>query len=310
MSLSQSRSRRANAGNRLRQLIEQERVAQAKQGRGISQGDEQLDEPDDVDFDQSKVPEQERADVVDSDFSDSPDEAEDQEAADSSQTTADDSGDKRPTTKKRPRALMNAIAAKIAKQLAQTPRPLRRVIKKLETESIQRAYNERRAKHRKRERTEKQPLSQAELLKEAQETERLNTEALRAFELQEEDQKQRSRLRNQVGLTAAAGPLVIFRSVATVDHTDHRAMHNTVSFASAFPLDASKAWWPFTQTTPEPTQCPITGLPARYKDPVTGIPYANAAAYRILQNLQRHRYRFSTQLRAFVCRQSQTSTSS
>lgn len=31
--------------------------------------------------------------------------------------------------------------------------------------------------------------------------------------------------------------------------------------------------------------CPITGLPARYKCPRTGIPYANIAAYRVIQHI-------------------------
>ncbi|KAJ1975403.1 hypothetical protein H4R35_003163 [Dimargaris xerosporica] len=327
MSLSQSRSRRANAGNRLRQLIEQERVAQAKQGPGNVQGNEPLEEQEDVDFDQSKVPEQERADVVDSDFSDSPDEEEDQDTDETNQSRVNDSDEKKPATKKRPRTLLNAIAAKVSMPSGSKTRPPRRertkreatrqssrraaVIKKMETESIQRAYSERRAKLHRRERTQEQPLSQAELLKEAQETERQNTEALKAFVLQEEDQKQRARLRNRAGLTAAtAGQVVIFRSMTSVDHAGHPAMHNLVTFTSASPLGSSKAWWPFTQPTPEPTPCPITGLPARYKEPVTGIPYANVAAYRILQDLQRHKYRFSPQLRAFVCRQGKNTTPS
>ncbi|KAJ1977506.1 hypothetical protein H4R35_002272 [Dimargaris xerosporica] len=303
MSLSQSRSRRANAGNRLRQLIEQERVAQAKQGPGNVQGNEPLEEQEDVDFDQSKVPEQERADVVDSDFSDSPDE-EDQDTDETNQSRVNDSDEKKPAPRPPRRERTKREATRQSSRRAA-------VIKKMETESIQRAYSERRAKLRRRKRTQEQPLSQAELLKEAQETERQNTEALKAFVLQEEDQKQRARLRNRAGLTAAtAGQVVIFRSMTSVDHAGHPAMHNLVTFTSASPLGSSKAWWPFTQPIPEPTPCPITGLPARYKEPVTGIPYANVAAYRILQDLQRHKYRFSPQLRAFVCRQVKSTTPS
>lgn len=37
--------------------------------------------------------------------------------------------------------------------------------------------------------------------------------------------------------------------------------------------------------TPTPLKCPITGLHARYKDPATGIPYANLAAYRTIKRL-------------------------
>jgi hypothetical protein len=40
-----------------------------------------------------------------------------------------------------------------------------------------------------------------------------------------------------------------------------------------------------TSVNRQSTICPITGLSARYKCPRTGIPYANLAAYRIIQHL-------------------------
>ncbi|CAJ0911249.1 20479_t:CDS:2 [Entrophospora sp. SA101] len=36
--------------------------------------------------------------------------------------------------------------------------------------------------------------------------------------------------------------------------------------------------------------CPITGLPAKYKDPRSGIPYANMEAYFKIQELINHQY--------------------
>ncbi|EJT98999.1 YL1-domain-containing protein [Dacryopinax primogenitus] len=39
-----------------------------------------------------------------------------------------------------------------------------------------------------------------------------------------------------------------------------------------------------------PPMCPMTGLPAPYRDPSTGIPYANAKAYRVLRRLTQHEY--------------------
>lgn len=42
-----------------------------------------------------------------------------------------------------------------------------------------------------------------------------------------------------------------------------------------------------------PPICPMTGLPAPYRDPQTGIPYANAKAYRTLQRLTRHEFVWS-----------------
>ena len=39
--------------------------------------------------------------------------------------------------------------------------------------------------------------------------------------------------------------------------------------------------------------CPITGLQARYRDPRTGVPYANAGAFRILSRVLGHEYVWS-----------------
>jgi YL1 nuclear protein C-terminal domain len=39
--------------------------------------------------------------------------------------------------------------------------------------------------------------------------------------------------------------------------------------------------------------CPITGLQARYRDPRTGVPYANAGAFRILTRLLAQEYVWS-----------------
>ena len=39
--------------------------------------------------------------------------------------------------------------------------------------------------------------------------------------------------------------------------------------------------------------CPITGLQARYRDPRSGVPYANAGAFRILSRLLTHEYVWS-----------------
>ncbi|CAJ0638771.1 5001_t:CDS:2 [Entrophospora sp. SA101] len=36
--------------------------------------------------------------------------------------------------------------------------------------------------------------------------------------------------------------------------------------------------------------CPFTGLPAKYKDPKSGIPYANMEAYSRIQKLMNHQY--------------------
>ncbi|KAI8832524.1 hypothetical protein BC829DRAFT_352237, partial [Chytridium lagenaria] len=46
--------------------------------------------------------------------------------------------------------------------------------------------------------------------------------------------------------------------------------------------------------------CPITGLPAKYRDPSTGVPYANKEAHTILRLTLAHRFAWSPLLSAFV----------
>lgn len=50
----------------------------------------------------------------------------------------------------------------------------------------------------------------------------------------------------------------------------------------------------------KPLVCPITGLPARYKDPRTGVPYANKEAYQVIQRIARHEFVWSGVLGAYV----------
>ncbi|KAK3956818.1 YL1 nuclear protein-domain-containing protein, partial [Pseudoneurospora amorphoporcata] len=49
-----------------------------------------------------------------------------------------------------------------------------------------------------------------------------------------------------------------------------------------------------------PPLCVVTGHPARYRDPKTGLPYFNAYAYREIQRVHRGDYKFSALLGAYV----------
>ena len=46
--------------------------------------------------------------------------------------------------------------------------------------------------------------------------------------------------------------------------------------------------------------CPITGEPAKYKDPKSGVPYANLEAYKRLQEILRHDYLWSSEKGTFL----------
>jgi hypothetical protein len=57
----------------------------------------------------------------------------------------------------------------------------------------------------------------------------------------------------------------------------------------------------FTTPSGRPKQtCLLTGLPARYLDPRTGVPYANAKAYNILTRILAHEYIWSEKLGCYV----------
>ena len=76
--------------------------------------------------------------------------------------------------------------------------------------------------------------------------------------------------------------------------------------------EAKQAYTVFNNTKkqPKPTKrvgelCGITGYPAKYRDPTTGVPYANVAAFKKLKELQEHAYQWSSMLGCYVGRAGQ-----
>ena len=51
---------------------------------------------------------------------------------------------------------------------------------------------------------------------------------------------------------------------------------------------------------PDREMCPITSSLARYRDPSTGIPYANSVAFKKIQELKKHQFSWSSMLDCFV----------
>ena len=52
-----------------------------------------------------------------------------------------------------------------------------------------------------------------------------------------------------------------------------------------------------------PELCPITTMPAKYRDPKTGIGYANMWAYKMLQEAREHKFTWSSMLGCYVGRE-------
>ncbi|KAF9284050.1 Vacuolar protein sorting-associated protein 72 [Mortierella alpina] len=83
-------------------------------------------------------------------------------------------------------------------------------------------------------------------------------------------------------------------------HPTQMCGRNWITFMNYDDEDSPIDEWSFAENYPERKPvCPITGLPAKYKDPKSGIPYANKEAYKILQNVVRHGYVWSNGLNAY-----------
>ncbi|KAG0328656.1 hypothetical protein BGZ99_004926 [Dissophora globulifera] len=83
-------------------------------------------------------------------------------------------------------------------------------------------------------------------------------------------------------------------------HPSQMCGRNWITFMGYDDEDSPINEWSFAENYPErKPMCPITGLPAKYKDPRSGIPYANKEAYKILQNVIRHGYVWSNGLNAY-----------
>ncbi|KAJ3299756.1 Vacuolar protein sorting-associated protein 72 [Borealophlyctis nickersoniae] len=58
--------------------------------------------------------------------------------------------------------------------------------------------------------------------------------------------------------------------------------------------------WARKPSRPEKSLCPITGLPARFKDPKTNVPYATKEAYSVIQQIAQQHYAWSPIVHAYV----------
>ncbi|KAJ1626860.1 YL1 nuclear protein-domain-containing protein [Pavlovales sp. CCMP2436] len=116
-------------------------------------------------------------------------------------------------------------------------------------------------------------LTQEELLNEAKQTEIINRASLEAM-LKMEEAKRVVPLSHR----ADAGPRVRVHSKGgrtLVSFVDMDAVPETIRAKA--PMQ------------PQPARCVITGLPAKYRDPQTGAPYANLDAFRTIRGRGRSR---------------------
>lgn len=142
------------------------------------------------------------------------------------------------------------------------------IVRQAEREAIQAALQASiRPVKRKRE-GEDRRMTQEEMLLEAAQTEIMNIRHLEKMLAREEEVKKKANTNKSV----YSGPLIRFYS---------KDGKNTLEFTnvSTFPSAV------FSKSAPYPEQsvCVITGQPAKYLDPKTGMPYATKEAFKIIR---------------------------
>lgn len=120
---------------------------------------------------------------------------------------------------------------------------------------------------RKKEGEEKR-MTQEEMLLEAAQTEIMNIRNLERVLAREEEVKKRAIVHKAV----YTGPQIRYLSK---DGYSYLEFTNGVSFQSQIPSSSG----PY----PEKAVCVVTGLPAKYRDPKTGLPYATKEAFKIIR---------------------------
>merc|ERR1712136_101195 len=136
-------------------------------------------------------------------------------------------------------------------------------------------------------------LTQAELLAEAQITEVQNLASLAQFMQLQEDTKN-----SKIVKTRYQGPIIRFQSVRMPQY-DGQGKEDGFCSRSFLEFTDTKSfpqeYFPSKAKYPKKEVCVVTGLPARYKDPLTGLPYATIDAFRYIRH---HRARLKEQMLA------------
>ena len=151
-------------------------------------------------------------------------------------------------------------------------------------------------------------LTQEELLAEAKITEELNIESLKAYQQMEESKKKTknikaARTEAMVRFLSVSMPLIEADEEREInveddvsenesglhkdqggnsDHVGAKCSRNFIIFTD--PKTFPGSYFPSKNIAmPQKAYCPVTGLPAKYKDPLTGLPYATGQAFRYIR---------------------------
>ncbi|KAJ2013965.1 Vacuolar protein sorting-associated protein 72 [Coemansia sp. S610] len=298
MSLSAKRARRDNAGSKMHRMIEEER------GK-IERGEVAASDDDgDVDF----ANKADMEDIVDSDFAETDSEAE--QAADEASKEIEAMVERVERRRQRKAAKKHIVprfagskqraTAKSTGEKGEVRRRVRQpdhavrvssrklaVRKALESEALEVERNfmaEAKRGRRKRGHGEAAELTQEQLLEEAKLTEIGNVEKLRDFQEQEAEEKRLQRVLGARKAPLLVRPVVHWKSMLREGDRVPRTVFALDSLdEDRYPLDP----WSRRVALVPPGMCPVTGLPGKYFHPRARVPYANARAYRVLEELVR-----------------------
>ncbi|KAI9499399.1 YL1 nuclear protein-domain-containing protein [Zychaea mexicana] len=376
MSFAQKRERRANAGSRMRALLDQEEEMEELFEESVSDDEEFITKPED-----------EVQDTVDSDFdTESSDEEREQEELGRQVDKQIAIEERQARRAPPPPAAIQSRAPKrrqpktkpaATEQQQQQQQRRRRsevdavrqssrantVRNRLQVEEQIREYKSRRAQLPKRDRPAVKQLTQEELLAEAVITERENRESLELWQQKETERRAKMKKKDKKRIV---GPFVRYASftedpdkrpkrrkiimISVSDENGENNVHteitdpltlawqekrdmeqseavgrNLISFMQTgdeeqqssrrlvnltglsdrdmdrTDLVPELAAWAERPTRPaKPTMCPITGLPARYLDPKTMVPYANLEAYKTIQKTLHNKAVWSSDYKVYV----------
>lgn len=290
MSLVTGRERRMNAGSKMSQLLNQEEeddFYKTAYGGFNEADDDQEFETRESDFEE---------DYVDSDF----DMDENDEPENDMQVDEDEDGNskkkrhnkgiftkayKEPTVKKYVQEKKTIKDKQIEEPTIRENKSVRSSTARKREELILRQEEREAAKRLKIKKTpsiemEYRRLTQEELLEEAKLTEQINLASLDAYQKMELEKKKKTANKSII-----KGPIIRYHSVTMpcVDQPHSKHSRNFLTFT-----DEASLHQVFPNKKPQQIDvnlkvCPITGLAAKYFDPLTKTPYATLAAFKILR---------------------------
>ena len=149
-------------------------------------------------------------------------------------------------------------------------------------------------------------MTQKELLAEAEITEQTNTASLKAYQQMEETKKKAKNVKPvrkepMIRYLSLSMPLIEINEDNEIkvddDGSGSQSESPKLKNKETVEQKCSRNFIIFTDpktfpgnyfanskvSTPQKAYCPVTGLPAKYKDPITGLPYATAQAFRYIR---------------------------